>query len=94
MDLRSQNRLLYAIYDFDHSIKLPPGVDRTQFRLPYHKSWGTINVVADTKQGEYDFNPFVFDVGALGVSLCHSYQVRYEQPSTNYFFLIVLEWPL
>ncbi|KAH9480222.1 hypothetical protein JR316_0006820 [Psilocybe cubensis] len=73
-ELRSQNHLLYAIFDFDHSVKLPPGVDRSQFRLPYKKSWGSINVISDTAQGEYDFNPFIFDVGALGVLFCYKYQ--------------------
>ncbi|PPQ86327.1 LOW QUALITY PROTEIN: hypothetical protein CVT25_005628 [Psilocybe cyanescens] len=74
IDLRSRDRLCYAIFDFDHAIKLPSGVDRTKYRLPYHRSWGTINVIGDTAQGEYDFNPFVFDVGALGVHLSFSYQ--------------------
>ncbi|PPQ74159.1 hypothetical protein CVT25_012752, partial [Psilocybe cyanescens] len=81
IDLRSRDCLSYAIFDFDHSIKLPSGVDRAQYRLPYYESWGTINVVADTEQGEYDFNPFIFDVGALGVSFCHSYQyLTYRVP--------------
>ncbi|PPQ88398.1 hypothetical protein CVT25_011277 [Psilocybe cyanescens] len=74
VDLRSRDCLSYAIFDFDHSIKLPPSVNRTHFRLPYHRSWGTINVIPDTRQGEYDFNPFVFDVGALGVAFCRTYQ--------------------
>ncbi|KAF9562453.1 hypothetical protein CPC08DRAFT_687690 [Agrocybe pediades] len=72
--LRSQNKLLYAISDFDFSMMLPPEVNRSKFRLPYYESWGTFNVTTDTAQGEFDFNPFVMDVGALGVLFCHSYQ--------------------
>ncbi|PPQ69706.1 hypothetical protein CVT25_012969 [Psilocybe cyanescens] len=48
--------------------------DRTQYRLPYYESWGTINVVTDTAQGEHDFNPFVVDVGALGWLFCVKFQ--------------------
>ncbi|KAF4619685.1 hypothetical protein D9613_004903 [Agrocybe pediades] len=74
--LRSQNKLLYAIFDFDFSMMLPPEVNRSKFRLPFYESWGSFNVTTDTAQGEFDFNPFVTDVGALGVLFCHNYQVR------------------
>ncbi|PPQ82692.1 hypothetical protein CVT25_009422 [Psilocybe cyanescens] len=73
-DLRSKGLLSYALFDFDHSVMLPPEGDRTQYRLPYYESWGTINVVTDTAQGEHDFNPFVFDVGALGRLFCVRFQ--------------------
>ncbi|KAH9480223.1 hypothetical protein JR316_0006821 [Psilocybe cubensis] len=83
-ELRSQNRLLYAIFDFDHSIKLPPGVDRSQFRLPYKKSWGTFNVVNDTAQGEPDFNPFVFDVAELDQEILLERDVAWHIPYDTY----------
>ena len=72
--LRAQRLLSYAIFDFDYSIMLPPGADRTSYRLPYQRSWGTFNTTMDTAQGEFDFNPFVLDVGALGVEFCDHYQ--------------------
>ncbi|KDR82381.1 hypothetical protein GALMADRAFT_151521 [Galerina marginata CBS 339.88] len=68
-ELRSRDCIHYAMFDFDFSIMLPPGIDRTKYRLPYHKSWGTFNTTMDTAQGEIDFNPFVLDVGSLGVML-------------------------
>lgn len=77
IDLRSRESFSYVIFDFDNSIKLPSALARTQCRLPYQESWGTFNDIADTHQGEYDFNPFVLDVGALGVALDRSFQVRY-----------------
>ncbi|PPQ94615.1 hypothetical protein CVT25_011429 [Psilocybe cyanescens] len=74
IDLRSRESFSYVIFDFDNSIKLPSALARTQCRLPYQESWGTFNDIADTHQGEYDFNPFVLDVGALGVALDRSFQ--------------------
>lgn len=76
MRLRSSGMLLYGIHDFDMSIVAPAGIDRSQFRLPYHVSWsGTPPQILDTAQGEADYNPFAFDVGTLGRMLCESYQV-------------------
>ncbi|PPQ88578.1 hypothetical protein CVT25_009958 [Psilocybe cyanescens] len=72
--LRSQQRLLYAIIDFDWSIMLPSEADRNNFRLPYYKSWGTFHLIKDTDAGEFDFNPFIFDVGVMGSLLCMEYQ--------------------
>ncbi|KAF8869760.1 kinase-like domain-containing protein [Gymnopilus junonius] len=73
-DLRSKQMLSYAVFDFDFSIMLPPETDKTKYRLPYKRSWGTFNYTNDTTQGEFDFNPFVLDIGALGVRLCWAYQ--------------------
>lgn len=33
--LRSNGCLLYALFDFDHSVLLPPGVKKGELRLPY-----------------------------------------------------------
>ncbi|PPR07269.1 hypothetical protein CVT26_012429 [Gymnopilus dilepis] len=72
--LRAKRLLSYGIFDFDYSLVLPPGMDPETFRLPYQRSWGTFNTTMDTAQGEFDFNPFVLDVGALGVEFCTEFQ--------------------
>ncbi|KAF8905849.1 hypothetical protein CPB84DRAFT_1771331 [Gymnopilus junonius] len=73
-DLRSQQCLSYALFDFDWSIILSADSDRKEYRLPYKMSWGTFCRVYDTGQGEFDYNPFVFDVGNLGAIFCNMYQ--------------------
>ncbi|KAF8909771.1 kinase-like domain-containing protein [Gymnopilus junonius] len=73
-ELRSKEMLSYAVFDFDFSVILPPEVDRTKYRLPYERSWGTFNYTMDTAQGEFDYNPFVLDVGILGVRFCYDFQ--------------------
>ncbi|PPR06492.1 hypothetical protein CVT26_004581 [Gymnopilus dilepis] len=73
-DLRSRRALCYALFDFDLSIMLPPDSNRTSYRRSYEKSWGSFCKVFDTAQGEFDFNPFVFDVGNMGVMFCELYQ--------------------
>ncbi|KAF9011318.1 kinase-like domain-containing protein [Cyathus striatus] len=67
LSLQSCNQLLYAIIDFGLSIKFPKNFSSQQCRLPYSESWcGTFSVPADCMQGEFDFDPFAFDVGTLG----------------------------
>ncbi|PPQ86316.1 hypothetical protein CVT25_005617 [Psilocybe cyanescens] len=73
-DLRSRNRLLYAMFDFDISIMLPLKEDRKAFRLPYYELWGNYNTITDTDAGEFDYSPFVFDVGAMGALICNRFQ--------------------
>ena len=75
-DLRSRRLLSYALFDFDFSILFPRDIDRRFCRLPYERSWGTFCLVYDTAQGEFDFNPFVFEVGNLGVTFCDLFQVN------------------
>ena len=76
--LRSEGRLIYAMFDFNTSIMLPPTVKKEDFRLPYYESWvGSYSFPGDTEQGEFDYNPFVFDVGVLGVELRPYFQVRH-----------------
>ncbi|KAF8968979.1 kinase-like domain-containing protein [Flammula alnicola] len=74
-DLRSKGLLLYAVFDFDISIMVPPQVLKEEYRLPYQLSWwGTFNQPHDTAQGEFDYNPFSYDVGMLGVEFCNRFQ--------------------
>ncbi|KAH9477401.1 hypothetical protein JR316_0009614 [Psilocybe cubensis] len=72
--LRHGGKILYGLYDYDFSVMLPAGVDRRDFRLPYDRSWGTFNIVYDTAGGECDYDPFAFDVGILGATLCKYHQ--------------------
>jgi hypothetical protein len=55
---------------------LPADTDRARYRLPYKLSWdGSFCQPDDTSQGEFDYNPFAYDVGTLGRVLCVKYQV-------------------
>jgi hypothetical protein len=57
---------------------LPADTDRAHIRLPYRQSWyGSGRQPHDTAQGEFDYNPFAYDVGNLGRVLCAEYQVKY-----------------
>jgi hypothetical protein len=77
-ELRSEGRLIYAMFDFNASIMLPPTAKKEDFRLPYYESWvGSLSFPCDTKQGEFDYKPFVYDVGVLGEELRHCFRVRH-----------------
>lgn len=65
-DLRLTQRLSYAIFDFDWSIMLPPDADKAAYRRPYYQSCGFFNGLEDTAGGEFDYNPFKFEVGVMG----------------------------
>ena len=85
--LRSEGRLIYAMFDFNVSIMLPPTARKEDFRLPYYESWvGSYSFPCDTEQGEFDYNPFVFDVGVLAVELRHFFQVRHLNTVVKFFF--------
>ncbi|KAF8072163.1 kinase-like domain-containing protein [Lyophyllum atratum] len=74
--LRSNGQLTYALFDFDLATKFPETWTLDECRLPYQKSWqGTPGCVPlDTCQGEFDFDPFAWDVGSLGLLLRYHYQ--------------------
>ena len=76
-ELRCEGRLIYAMFDFNVSMMLPPTAKKEDFRLPYYESWvGTYSFPCDTQQGEFDYNPFVYDVGVLGLELRRYFEVR------------------
>ncbi|KAG6867196.1 hypothetical protein C0993_012328 [Termitomyces sp. T159_Od127] len=54
----------------------PPSMSLDDCRLPSLISFQTLDdqVPGDTLQGEFDFNPFAFDVGMLGVMFCQEFQ--------------------
>ncbi|XP_006463400.1 hypothetical protein AGABI2DRAFT_120221 [Agaricus bisporus var. bisporus H97] len=73
--LQWADALQYCLFDFDLSMMLPPDTDRTRCRLPYRESWISSGwQTHDTSQGEFDYDPFAFDVGMLGDVFCTEYQ--------------------
>ncbi|EKM77350.1 hypothetical protein AGABI1DRAFT_130437 [Agaricus bisporus var. burnettii JB137-S8] len=75
MQLQWADALQHCLFDFDLSMMLPPDTDRTRCRLPYRESWiGSWSRTHDTSQGEFDYDPFAFDVGMLGDIFCTEYQ--------------------
>ncbi|CAA7268457.1 unnamed protein product [Cyclocybe aegerita] len=72
--LRDSGHLLYALFDFDISIIVPADIKREEYRLPYTMSWWGWTRPYDTAQGEFDYDPFSFDVGCLGRVFCTPYQ--------------------
>ncbi|KAF9003012.1 hypothetical protein BDQ17DRAFT_1280113 [Cyathus striatus] len=65
--LRSRKQLQYAIIDFGLSIKFPDNYSLQQCRLPHWQSrFGAYSIPNDCMQGEFDFDPFAYDVGVLG----------------------------
>lgn len=75
--LRTEGELKYAIFDFDVSILLPAVVSIKSQRLPHTAAWiGALSGPPDISQGEYDYNPFAYDVGILGIEFCTRFQVN------------------
>ncbi|KAF7760598.1 hypothetical protein Agabi119p4_11274 [Agaricus bisporus var. burnettii] len=73
--LQWSDQLSYCLFDFDISMMLPADTDRVRCRLSYKLSWdGSGRQPHDTMQGEFDYNPFAYDVGTLGRVLCVRYQ--------------------
>ena len=75
--LRAQGKLRYAIIDYNVSFMVPPEIKHEEYTLPYFKAWiGTwIYQPYDNQQGEHEYNPFAYDVGALGMMFCNLFQV-------------------
>ncbi|KAF7760600.1 hypothetical protein Agabi119p4_11276 [Agaricus bisporus var. burnettii] len=73
--LQWSNDLIHCLFDFDISMMLPADTDRVRCRLSYRLAWdGSGYQPDDTMQGEFDYNPFAYDVGMLGRVLCVDYQ--------------------
>ncbi|KIY48628.1 kinase-like protein, partial [Fistulina hepatica ATCC 64428] len=67
-ELMKQRRLIFAISDFNMSLLLPPSSRPRCFRLPTCRSWESyVDRAYDVRQGELDYDPFLLDVGNLGV---------------------------
>ncbi|CAA7269504.1 unnamed protein product [Cyclocybe aegerita] len=70
--LRKQGRAKYAIADFNLSMMLEPGTSLRDYRLPVSDAYGVHEKPHEVHYAQPDFNPFAYDVGALGI------QFRYE----------------
>ncbi|KAH7906965.1 kinase-like domain-containing protein [Hygrophoropsis aurantiaca] len=73
--LRRPGMLTYALCDFNISVMFPPTSTPSERRLPASESFIIgCNFVYDTAQGELDYDPFAFDVCALGMLFCEYFQ--------------------
>ncbi|KAF9553085.1 hypothetical protein CPC08DRAFT_698056, partial [Agrocybe pediades] len=72
---RYEGHTRYAIFDFDLSRQVPQEVNRRDYWISTNSdfAWGTFNVTMDYAQGELEYNPFITDVGALGVMFSHQF---------------------
>ncbi|KAH7902869.1 hypothetical protein BJ138DRAFT_1168786, partial [Hygrophoropsis aurantiaca] len=69
--LRRKGMLTYAWCGFDMSVMFPPTSTPSERRLPAVESFIIgCSFAYDTAQGELDYDPFAFDVCALGMLLC------------------------
>ncbi len=74
--MRQEERMKYVLFDFDFSLLLPPETCIESCRRPYKESVvGHDTPIPDVWQGEYEYNPFAYDVGCLGEFLCFRFQV-------------------
>ncbi|KAF9536586.1 hypothetical protein CPC08DRAFT_677014 [Agrocybe pediades] len=66
---RTAGHARYAIFDFDYSRKIPQDIDRRNYWVSVQSryAWGTFNLTKDYAQGELEYNPFITEVGNLGV---------------------------
>ncbi|KAF8510408.1 kinase-like domain-containing protein, partial [Hysterangium stoloniferum] len=72
--LRSNGSLTYVLCDFDCSMMFSPSKPR-DLRLHSDLSFEIrIIIPDDTSQGELDYDPFVFEMGCLGISLVQKFQ--------------------
>ncbi|KAF8890482.1 kinase-like domain-containing protein [Infundibulicybe gibba] len=64
---RASQQARYCLFDFDISLIVPIGTDRLPAELsmvgsPWHHP-------GDTHQGEFDYDPFAYDVACMGIML-------------------------
>lgn len=72
-----QNCLRYALNDFNVSLIFPQQISLEDFRISsYLASWGIDDRPYGVLEGELEFNPFLYDVGCLGIFFCEELQVR------------------
>jgi hypothetical protein len=76
-NMQREGLLVYCWFDFDCSVMFPATSTPYERRLPASESFiGGCSIAFDTSQGELDYDPFAFDVGALGMCLCEKFQAR------------------
>ncbi len=66
----------YAWFDFGYSVLLPKMTPLESVKLHWRAAYfGTWERPPDVAQGEYEYNPFAYDVGSVGRILCVEFQV-------------------
>jgi hypothetical protein len=73
----SNDKALYAMFDYNLSVVFPPGTLPHERRLPFENSFTGLVMGRpnDTAQGEFDYDPFAWDVACLGIQLRNRFQV-------------------
>jgi hypothetical protein len=73
----ASDQALYAIFDYNLSVIFPGGTPSAARRLPFEKSYCglVMHRPYDTAQGEFDYDPFAWDVACLGIMLRNRFQV-------------------
>jgi hypothetical protein len=71
------DKALYAIFDYNLSVVFSPGTSSRERRLPFEMSFNGLvfDRPYDTAQGEFDYDPFAWDVACLGIQLRDRFQV-------------------
>ncbi|KAG6827541.1 hypothetical protein H0H87_004561 [Tephrocybe sp. NHM501043] len=74
--LRSQANLTYTLFGFSLATMFPSSAALVNCQLPSSLLFRNYpsQHPSDTLQGELDYNPFLFDVGMLGVLFCEKFQ--------------------
>lgn len=63
--------VIYNIIDFDYALTIPPNC---LYREAEESLATSRRYPRDTRQGELEYNPFAYDVGALGMMFCDLFQ--------------------
>ena len=79
LQLRLRGKVTYMLCDFDCSLAFTPTKNQREIRLSTINSSVVVSNLypPDAFQGELDYNPFVFEMGCLGIYLCGLVQVSY-----------------
>ncbi|KAJ3501983.1 hypothetical protein NLJ89_g9094 [Agrocybe chaxingu] len=72
-ELRKGGQTKYAIADFNLSIMFAPDTSLRDCRLPTSEAYGVDQATHEVYYAHPDFNPFAYDVGALGIQFCYRY---------------------
>ena len=67
-----KDSVIYNIIDFDYALIIPP---YCLYREAEESLATSIHYPRDTRQGELEYNPFAYDIGALGMMFCNLFQV-------------------
>ncbi|KAF8910399.1 hypothetical protein CPB85DRAFT_1182406, partial [Mucidula mucida] len=75
-EMQKSRTIDYAWFDFGYSVLLPKMTPLESVKLHWRAAYfGTWERPPDVAQGEYEYNPFAYDVGSVGRILCVEFQV-------------------